>query len=137
MESSAPAKYDESQINKGLSLAQNAITQEREGIYFINIGAFPLGKIDEALRSYQEAVLCFKSQVDMAPLDRKNVFGMFLKNYEEKAEQLKQVLKEAKEMKKNLENGVKDNEIEEQFVIVNENPFEKDFQDLDLHYDME
>ncbi len=65
--------------------------------------------------------------MDLAPLDRKNVFGMFLKNYEDKAEQLKQVLKETQELKKNLENGGKDNEIEEQFVIVNENPFDKDF----------
>ena len=63
----------------------------------------------------------------MAPLDRKNVFSMFLKNYEDKAEQLMQVLKEAQELKKNLDKGGKDNEIEDQFVIVNENPFEKDF----------
>jgi hypothetical protein len=51
---------------------------------------------------------------------------MFLRNYEEKVKTLKASMVEKKE---DLTG------IEEQFVIIQDNLFEKDFQDLSLKYD--
>lgn len=89
-----------------------------------------IDKLEDSLKCYQEAIKLFKSQVDKAPLDKQGVFQIFLKNYEEKGESLLQKIQEHAQ-----NSGQNQIDMDEQFVVINENLYEKDFQDLDLKYD--
>jgi hypothetical protein len=63
--------------------------KERVKTLIIWIKLFTIEKIEEAIKCYNEAILLFKSQIDLAPKEKQGVFQMFLKDYEEKCEQLK------------------------------------------------